>query len=160
MSNMAAKFSSKFQLPSEWSDEDRMYFLLAPFPEATDPLLSDSKLMFWRSLIKTSSRELGECVFTKGQLCERFKWQEMQPKCLNNVIRAMERLDEVKKLSSYQKNYGGLIGWGVSVVSSPLMWAWSKYVSSQNDDEEEYILVVHVKVNTDETRIVSQDPAH
>ncbi len=152
VSNMSAKFP-RFQPPSEWNDEDRMYYLLAPFPADTDPLLSDSKLMFWKALIITSSRELGECVFTKRQLCERFKWREMQPKCLTIVIQAMERLGDIKKFASYQER-NGWIGWGVSIVTSPVTWAWNKYMSSNEEEEEEYILLGHVKVNNNYNNLI------
>ena len=144
-----AAAKNKFKHPLEWNDEERMYFLLAPFPPGNEPVFSDSKLSFWRTLIISSSREQGECVFTKRQLCERFQWREMQPNCLNDVIKAMERIGEVAKLSSYGDAGSGWIGWSVSVVASPLTWTWKKYFAGDNsvqDSEEEYVIVSYAKV--------------
>ena len=149
MASKSGSKSCKFQCPSEWKDEDRMYFLLAPFPLIDEPSISDSKVTFWRTLIVSSSRDLGECVFTKRQLCERLKWHDMEPKCLNEVIKVMENMGDIRKVSNYENNTGW-IGWGVSVVSSPLKWAWRNYVSPPvNSDDEEYVIVSYVKVRQD-----------
>lgn len=134
---------AQFKVPPEWTDDDRMYYLLAPFQDTNELDSSDSKVVFWRSLINSSSKDIGECVFTVSQLCERLKWKEMEPKCLNNVINIMEKMGEVVKTSKANQ---GWVGWGVSMVTSPVSWAWKKYVANGSSNDEEYMIISHVKV--------------
>ena len=148
-----ASLGPVFTYPSEWSDEDRMYYLIAPFPPDTRPTLSDSKVTFWRTLIFSSSRDLCKYVFTMRELLERLQWRGMQPKGLDTVIELMERVGEVRKMSSYRlSEEGGWVEWGVAVVSSPLSWAWKRYMSNNSSaqENEEYVIVAFVKVTVDE----------
>ena len=149
--------STDFTRPPEWSDEERMYFLLAPFPSSVKPTLSDAtKVAFWRSLIITSSKELQQLVFSERQLTERFRWRGSEPKCLRAVIECLECSGETRKLSSYVGD-GGSVGWwrwGVQVVTKPFSWAWRWYWGSkvrgserQDVSEEQYVLVTAIKVS-------------
>ena len=48
----------RLNYPAEWSDAERMHFLMAPFPPGSDLTPNNSKVKFWRSLILSSSKEL------------------------------------------------------------------------------------------------------
>ena len=141
---MATAVVSNFSRPPEWSDEDRMYYLMAPFPPNTRLSRSDSKVAFWWSFIKTSSKELRRWVFTERDLINRFKYKGSEPKCLKAVLECLEKAGEARNLSSYRE--GGWVNWGIKVLTSPMLWAWKRYVSAK---EEEFILVDVVKVMID-----------
>ena len=148
-----------FARPPEWSDEERMYFLLAPFPPSVKPTLSDAtKVAFWRGLIISSSKELKQLVFSERELSERFRWRGSEPKCLRAVIECMESSGEARKLSSYVGDGGsGWWRWGVQAMTKPLSWAWQRYWGSevrgserqlQDVSKEQYVLVKTVKVSS------------
>ena len=70
-----------FVYPSEWSDEDRMHFLLSPFPIGSNlPPSNDQKVKFWSSLILESGRDMKKPCFTEKELAERFKWKGITPR--------------------------------------------------------------------------------
>ena len=148
--------SSGFTRPPEWSDEERMYYLLAPCPPSATPSLSDGKIAFWRGMVITSSKEMKKLVFNEGELCERFRWRGTAPKCLRLVIECMERNGDARKLSSYEDIDGvggGWLRWGVTVMTRPISWAWRWYWGSagtgnqRSNAVENYVLVSVVKVH-------------
>ena len=138
---------SGFTHPPEWSDEERMYYLLAPFPPNVQSPLSDPKMAFWRSLILSSSFDLQEWVFTERELSDRFRWHGIERKSLFLVINALEKSREIQRLCDYQ---GEGIGWaeqGMKLLSRPVSWAWRRYVSGgQDHGEVEFVLVSLIKV--------------
>ena len=152
-SNETAVRSSQqtsFSRPPEWTDEDRMHFLLAPFPVGSSPSTQDPKLTFWTSLILSSSKELNRPYFTKEELKTRFKWnQSFSPCCLDTVIEAMERSGVAVKEGEFV-GAGGQVGWlvwGLKVVSKPVSWAFNSYFpSSSSKYSGRYIIAAQVKV--------------
>ena len=139
----------EFTRPREWSDEERMYYLLSPFPPSTViPSLADSKASFWRAIIISSSKELKKLVFSERELCERFRWRGTAPKCLRAVIDCMECSGEVRKLSSYETVNSGWLRWGLLMVTRPISWAWRWYWGTSQTVEEKYVLVAVVKVGS------------
>lgn len=147
------KAATKITFPPEWLDDERMFFLLAPFPPTAKPTTSDPKVAFWRSLILSSSHELQELIFSEASLVERFRWRGSAPKCLSAVIRCMESSGEARKVSSYSDTGWGK--WTAGLVSRPISWAWQWYWGSGSRDgsfaasEEQYVLVKVVKVMED-----------
>lgn len=121
-----------------------MYYLMAPFPPNTQPSVSDSKVAFWRSFIRSSNQELRRWVFTERDLVDRFKYKGSEARCLKVVLECLERAGDVRRLSSYRgETGGGWVWWGVGVLASPVLWAWKRYVSNK---EEEFTLVDVAKV--------------
>lgn len=118
--------------PHEWSDRDRMTYLLAPFPPSTQTVLRDnSKFSFWSSLVLSSSRELCSPVISEKDLQERFKWNgQNPPKCLGLVLEEMERIGHLVKLSDfYATDQSSWMWWSVGVLKKPVSWAMRSYLA-------------------------------
>lgn len=138
-----------FARPPEWKEVERMYYLLAPFPPGSNATTADPKLAFWRSLILSSSKELGKVTFTERELEERFRWRGTEPRCLSVTLECMERYREVRRLSSYSSGgTKGWMAWSVQVLSAPVSWAWTRYVSGSTSERknEKYVITELVKV--------------
>ncbi len=142
--------SVSFTRPPEWTDEDRMHFLLAPFPLSTSPSPQDPKLSFWYSLILSSSKELKKPSFTEEELKTRFKWNgSLSPSCLGPVIESMERSGVITKQRDFTKSSdAGWLLWGLKmVVAKPVGWALSSYLPGDRYTGS-YIITSLVKVGT------------
>lgn len=145
----------KFVYPPEWSDKQRMNYLLAPITSSKMISPSDPKITFWSTLIKTSSRELQRPMFTEIELQARFKWnkenQITSPSCLSAVICSMESAGEITRMSeirqSVRRENIGWVSWGVGMISKPVSWALKNYLSSQSNVDEEYVVLATVKVS-------------
>ena len=135
-----------FKYPPEWADEERMYFLIAPFPPNSQISLSNDKIIFWKSLIHSSCRELCQWVFTERELLERFSWRGLLPKCLSVVISSLEKSGELRRVSEYRTEEMGWAEWGMKLLYRPVSWAWQKYVSTSGTSDEAYTLVELLKV--------------
>jgi charged multivesicular body protein 7 len=142
--------------PPEWSDTDRMHFLMAPFPPGKDCApIEDAKFKFWSKLIARSTIELNRISFSLMEVEERFLWNSLRPKCLFPVLSTMENNGQIVKLDSFlkqterQQNIAvGLLSWGVSAISSSLSWTWRyMYGSSRsaNSYQGRYLLIGRLK---------------
>lgn len=123
----------KITYPQEWSDRDRMNYLLAPFPLSDQSLpLDDPKFSFWSSFILSSSRELHSAIVTAKDIEERLKWNEqIRPSCIDAVLEGMERRGDAVKLSDFYSQTTvtqGWLSWSASVVKRPLSWAMKTYL--------------------------------
>ena len=137
-----------FTLPPEWSDEERMHYLLAPLPpHRTAPSHSDPKIKFWSSLILGSSRELKKPFFTAEELVGRLNWKGISPSCLPAVMEVMERKGDVMKMPEYEaaSQNAGWVAWGVGMVVKPVSWVWRSYFPKKNY-QGTYIITAIVKV--------------
>ena len=137
--------ASDFSVPKEWADEERMYFLMSPFPPNSHPSLSDPKVTFWKSLIYSSCRELCILCFTERQMTERLSWNGLQSKNLPVVISTLEKAGELQRLSSYQLK--GWVDWGKETILYSLSWVWNRYIVGEPSREEVYVIVPLLKVN-------------
>ena len=137
-----------FSYPEEWSDRDRMGYLLAPFPPATKPLPANNpKISFWSSLIMSSSRELQSLVVSEKDLLERFKWNgHTSPKCLDLVLEEMERLGHLMKVSDFSKGAEGWMWWSVGMLHRPVSWAVKSYLLPVAKYKGDYVIKSLVEV--------------
>lgn len=145
---MAAQ-SNKVTYPSEWSDKDRMNYLLAPFPPSDKPLLlDDPKLSFWSSFILSSSRKLRKFVVSARDLQERFRWNgQTSPGCLSVVLESMEKTGEITKLAEfYSVQQRSWLSWGANMVKKPVTWVLGSYLPAYAY-EGEYVLNTIAKVH-------------
>ena len=133
-----------FNLPPEWNDNERMRFLLSPFPPNVAIKYDDSKVKFWRSLIINSCKQLKKISFTEDQLLERFCWNTFRPRCLGPVLEAMLRHGDIQKKSDWNGSNEGWIKWSANVLSKPVSWLWRSPAATSCD--EEYVLIGPVKV--------------
>ena len=134
--------------PSEWSDRERMSYLLAPFPPSSGTLnLKDPKFTFWSSLILSSSRELHCGVATESDLMERFRWEGTTcPACLSLVLEGMERKGDVTKLEEFfGSGQGSWLSWGASMMKKSISWALRSYLPGSKY-EGAYVVGCVVKV--------------
>ena len=137
-----------FTVPAEWSDEERMLYLLSPFPPDWIPTKSDPKCTFWSSLVLQSCRELNTPLFTQAELAERLRWRELRPKCLPRVLQSMEKSGQLWRESQLEvlESKVGWVKWGVGVAIKPVTWAWRSYFSPEAEYSGHYIVVPMVKV--------------
>ena len=57
--------------PPDWEDEERMHFLLGPFPPTALLSVADQKVRFWSSLVSSTCRLLRQPVFSERQMAQR-----------------------------------------------------------------------------------------
>lgn len=132
----------KITYPPEWSDRDRMNYLLAPFPPSTKTLSQDNpKFYFWSSLVLSSSREMHSLVISEKDLQERFQWNgKTCPKCLGMVLEEMERTGHLMKLSDfYNLDQSSWVWWGVGMLKKPVSWVVKSYLPAVKY-EGEYVI--------------------
>ena len=114
--------------PEEWNNDDRMHFLMSPYPPGKYPSLEDAKFKFWSRLIHSSSCEVCKISFSLSDVSERFERNSLRPKCLREVVQLMERQGSIVQLERYEQRLreqtDGLVSWGVGVLARPLSWAW------------------------------------
>lgn len=138
-----------FTEPPEWSDEDRMHYLLSPFSLSANPSTQDPKLSFWSTLILNSSKELKKPLFTEEELKNRFRWnQTLCPTCLGTVIEYMERSGVVMKQKEFieSSDRAGWFVWGLKMVAKPVGWALKSYFPNSKYTCQ-YIITSLVKVS-------------
>lgn len=130
--------------PPEWSDKDRMSYLLAPFPPKDGPLcLDDPKLSFWSSFVLSSSKELRKIVVSVRDLQERFRWNgQTSPGCISEVLGSMEKTGQITKLADFYTAEQSWLSWGANMVKT---WALPYF---QDKYEGQYVINCVAKVNT------------
>lgn len=136
--------SETFNRPPEWSDNERMRFLLSPFPPNITMKYDDRKVKFWRSLIISSCKQLKRLSFTEDQLVERFCWNTFRPRCLGPILDAMERQGDIQKKTNAIGADEGWVRWGVNILSKPVTWLWGS--ATTRTCVVEYVLQEAVKV--------------
>ena len=76
------------------------------------------------------------------------------PSCLPHVLQLMEQSGELRVLRDGAE-VGGWVAWGLSVVSSPVKWAWHKYLfPSHPAGTEKYMATQLIKVSNHLVAIV------
>ena len=133
-----------FNVPPEWNDNERMRFLLSPFPPNVAVKYDDPKVKFWRALIMSSCKQLKRISFTEDQLVERFCWNTFRPRCLGPILEAMVRHGDIQKRSDWFGSNEGWMRWGVGLLSRPVSWVWGS--TAPRASGEKYILQGAVKV--------------
>ena len=121
--------------PEEWNNDDRMHFLMSPYPPGKEPSLEDPKFKFWSGLIHSSCSEMCKITFSLSDVNERFERNSLRPKCLREVVHLMERQGSLVPLERYEQTLreqtDGLVSWSVGVLARPLSWAW-RYMTNAN----------------------------
>jgi len=78
--------------PSEWSDDERMGFLMSAFKDrALNPRSWDAKMIFWRTLVHDLCVGRQLLVVDEASLKKRFLRQRSVPACLGPVLDALVR---------------------------------------------------------------------
>lgn len=131
--------------PECWNDEQRLNVLFAPIrPRNVNPQDWDSKYNFWRGLISAYCHHCGIYIFKVTDLEEAFKKDGRTPKCLEMVVKEMERAGECVPLSSFlEKNAENWSSWATNVlIRKPLLWSY-KTIKDAVVPPEKDITYVH-----------------
>lgn len=113
--------------PECWNDQQRINVLFAPIrPRSVNPQDWDSKYNFWRVLISDYCDHCGIYIFKVSDLEEAFKKDGRTPKCLEMVVKEMERIGECVPLSSFlEKNAENWSAWAANIfIKKPLLWSY------------------------------------
>jgi charged multivesicular body protein 7 len=135
--------ASNITFPNEWDDEERMHYIMSPFPPDYQPPLSDPKVTFWKDLIISSCRDMHKWSFTLNEITERLRWRGMRYRHMSVIIQGLLQGGQLKKLSDYHQK--GLMEWGVNLLMAPLSWAWHRYISAPPQNEDTYLVVSLIK---------------
>lgn len=114
--------------PECWNDQQRLNVLFAPIrSRSVNPQDWDSKYNFWKTLISDYCDYCGIYIFKVSDLEEAFKKDGRTPKCLEMVVKEMERIGECVPLSCFlEKNADNWSGWAANVfVKKPLLWSYN-----------------------------------
>lgn len=161
------KLSSDFY-PVCWQDDERMDNLFAPFRSKTvNPVNYETKLKFWKNLIKEYGKETGSSVITINALRDAFLRNGQKPHCLHTVIEDQLNDGSIKRKEQFmQPPQHTWTGWAVhALIKSPLQWGFVKVKeriiptamgtssSSSADDKNrfdniEFVIIDVVKVST------------
>ena len=149
------KFSkpSKEFYPNEWSDDERMGVLLAPFrPRALNEINYVNKLTFWKNLItKYCCDEKESASISIGELKCAFKRNNIKPSCLSVVIDEMMKLGKIQQTSKFMEApQPTWRGWVQNKFSKTFTWPVSKLkdtIWQTPADEISYIVLEAVEVS-------------
>lgn len=138
--------------PACWHDDERMDNLFAPIrPKAVNPVNYETKIKFWKNLIKEYCTARGCPVVSLNELRSAFSRNGKKPCCLETVLE--EQLAEGSIKLKQQYMVAPLLtwsGWAVhKLVKAPLRWSFDKVkervistVSNGNIDENvEYVVI-------------------
>jgi len=77
-----------YSYPAEWSDDDLMAAMFAPFPSCRDvgPSMWDRKIGFWTNLIRRRCLAGRSATFSVKRLAFEFERNGNLPACLGNVV--------------------------------------------------------------------------
>lgn len=144
--------------PVCWQDDERMENLFAPFRLKTvNPVNYDSKMKFWKNLIKEYCQLRGNPVISLNELRMAFQRNSKRPYCLDVVL--AEQLAESSIQPKQQYMEAPLLtwpGWAVhKLVKAPLRWSFDMVkervtpTSSANSAEcAEYVFIDVAKVRS------------
>lgn len=139
--------SSTITFPNEWEDEERMGYLIAPFPPNRVLSEKDDKFYFWKKLILFSSKQLNKTTFTLSELKMRLTWKGLTPTCLSRVVEQMEADHVIRKLEDWSSapasSWGG---WAKQLTSQGVSYMWQHVVGKAENDHIEYIIIDQIKV--------------
>lgn len=90
--------------PACWADDARMSVLFAPFrAKSLNPVNYDSKLAFWRNLIRKYSEAKGSARITLPELRRAFQRNGKKPYALETVLFEMANAGEVKNMGAFME---------------------------------------------------------
>lgn len=113
--------------PECWNDQQRLNVLFAPIrSRSVNPQDWDSKYNFWKTLICDYCDYCGIYIFKVSDLEEVFKKDGRTPKCLEMVIKEMEKVGECVPLSCFlEKNSENWSSWAANIfIKKPLLWSY------------------------------------
>lgn len=146
--------------PICWQDDERMENLFAPFRAKTvNPVNWESKMKFWRNLIKEYCEVKGSAAVSVTELRDALQRNEKRPHCLDTVIEeqlndgSLQRKDQFMQPPQHTWS-----GWAMhKFVKTPLQWSFdkvkervvatSKSETDSTTDHTEFVVLEVVKVS-------------
>lgn len=151
---------SKSKLPHDfypmcWQDDERMDNLFAPFRlKSVNPVNYESKMKFWKNLIKEYCQFRGNPVISLSELRGAFQRRGKRPFCLDVVLVELVAESAVRTKQQYME--APLLtwpGWAVhKLVKAPLRWSFDvvkeRVIPTSNVEVEniEYVFIDVAKV--------------
>lgn len=125
--------------PQCWDNDERMYFLLAPFrPKALNPISYESKLIFWRNLIRKYCEAKGSAQVSLPELISAFMRKGKKPHALETVLSEMEAEREIVKMGKFMEAQQPWRDWAhrsmYNVISWPIYHIKSRLWSSSGEE--------------------------
>lgn len=141
--------SDNFTVPEEWQNDERMGYLLAPFPPNRSPLENDDKLCFWSKLILSSSKQLNKTTFTLPELQRRFTRRNVSPTCLVEVVDHMHRTGVIERVEKWSAptSEASWRGWAQQVTANSFWYLWESVMGKADNDTVEFIILDQIKVH-------------
>lgn len=152
---------SKSKLPDDfypmcWQDDERMENLFAPFRlKSVNPVNYESKMKFWKNLIKEYCQFRGNPVISLSELRIAFQRRGKRPFCLDVVLAELVAESAVRTKQHYME--APLLswsGWAVhKLVKAPLRWSFDvvkeRVIPTSNVEAEniEYVFIDVAKVS-------------
>lgn len=139
--------------PICWQDDERMENLFAPFRlKSVNPVNYDSKMKFWKNLIKEYCQIRGNPVISLSELRMALQRRGIRPYCLDTVL--AEQIAERSIQPKQQYMEAPLLtwpGWAVhKLVKAPLRWSFDmvkdRVIPASNSDSAECAEYVFIDV--------------
>lgn len=142
--------------PVCWQDDERMENLFAPFRlKSVNPVNYDSKMKFWKNLIKEYCQYRGNPVISLNELRTALQRRGKRPYCLDTVLADQLADGSIKPKQQYME--APLLtwsGWAVhKLVKAPLRWSFDavkeRVIPTSNSasaEDAEYVFIDVAKV--------------
>lgn len=139
--------------PVCWQDDERMENLFAPFRlKSVNPVNYDSKMKFWKNLIKEYCQFRGNPVISLSELRMALQRQGKRPYCLDAVLAEQFAEGSIQPKQHYME--APLLtwsGWAVhKLVKAPLRWSYDvvkeRVISTSNSSSAECAEYVFIDV--------------
>ncbi|XP_058832436.1 charged multivesicular body protein 7 [Topomyia yanbarensis] len=142
--------------PDTWQDDSRMGVLLAEFRvRSVNPENYDSKMKFWKEMIRNYCNHKGSALVSIIELKQVFKRKGTSPYCLQVVFDDMIREKQLLSSEQFRKeSQESWTGWAVDVfIRKPVGWGFGvvkdKLIGSSQDENAEFVCLEVVMKQAD-----------
>lgn len=156
LKNSIVKLTPDF-FPECWQDDERMENFLAPFRiKSVNPVNYDTKLKFWKNLIKEYCEVKGSASVTINELRDALQRNGKKPHCLSTVIEEQLTEGSIKRKTEFMESPQiTWSGWALDkLIKTPFKWSFNKVkeralpvtVDAKQFDSTEFVVLEFVKV--------------
>lgn len=115
--------------PACWQDDERMDNLFAPFrAKSVNPVNWESKMKFWKNLIKEYCQWKGSSVVLVIELRDALKRNEKKPHCLDTVFEHLMNEGSIQRKDQFlQPPQHSWSEWAIhKLIKSPFQWGFDR----------------------------------
>lgn len=127
LKNSIVKLAPDF-FPDCWQDDERMENFFAPFRlKSVNPVNYDTKLKFWKNLIKEFCEVKGSAAVSVSELRDALQRNGKKPHCLSTVIEELLTDGSIKwKTEFMEPPQLTWSGWALDkLIKTPLKWSFN-----------------------------------